>query len=171
MIRKLIVVVALVIGAGAVGACGGGHRSTKAPASTTSAPAVVATDTWKPPDVPGPPSTAKFCTLLVAQYQHIKTNTIAVSLKVRQQIVADYVRFTPTVVAAAPPEIAPAAATYLQGTAKILSLLNAAGLNAAKTPPGSIGTVLLDPQYNAASTRAVAFAQQNCHYDIGGGVS
>ena len=158
---------AVLTGVGAVGACGGNHSS-KASTSATSTPTVVTADRWKPPVVAGPPSTAKFCTLLVAQYQHVQTNALAVTLKIRQQIVADYVRFTPTVIAAAPPEISPAATTYLQGIAKILSLLNAADMDAAKTPRGSIGTILLDPQFNAASTQAIAFAQQNCHYDIGG---
>jgi hypothetical protein len=166
--RSLVLASALVLATTAVGGCGGG-TTTKATASTTTA-RVLTADRWRPPVIPGPPSKEKFCALLIAQYQHIQTNTIAANLKVRQQIVGDYVRFTPTVIAAAPPDIAPAATTYLQDTAKILSLLNAAGLDSAKTPRGSIGTILLDPRYTSATTQTLAYSQQNCHFDIGGAV-
>lgn len=128
----------------------------------------VQSDDWTPPVVSGPPSTAKFCTLLVADYTHLKTNAIAVTMQVRQEIIGDYVRFTPTVIAAAPPQIAPAAALYLQSIAKVLGVLNSVGLNPAKAPPGQIGSVLTDPSVQAASVQVLDFSQQNCHYDITG---
>lgn len=125
-------------------------------------------DNWHPPTVSGPPSTANFCTLLVATYQHIKTNTIATTLAVRRQIIGDYIDFTPKVIAEAPPSIAPAASTYLQGITSVLRDLNQARLNTAKAPQAQIGAVLTDPQVQAASIQVLAFSNQNCHYDITG---
>lgn len=151
----------------AASACGTGHPS-KATTATTSASSPLISDHWEPPVVAGPPSTPKFCTLLVADYDHLGTSTRAANLKVRQHVVGDYVGFTPTVIAAAPPAIAAPAAAYLGGITRILTLLNSAGLNGAKTPQGSIGQVLLDPQFKAAGPPVTAFAQQNCHYDISG---
>lgn len=154
----------------AVGAgCGGSPRST-APSSSRPTPPVtaVAADHWVPPTVPGPPSTAKFCTLLVADYMHIQTNAIATTMKVRQQIVGDYVRFTPTVVGAAPPPIAAPATLYLSSIAKLLGILNKVGLDASKAPPGQVGAILLDPQVRAAGTQVFAYSKQYCHYDITG---
>ncbi len=151
----------------AASACGAGHPS-KGTTATTSASSPLTSDRWKPPVVPGPPSTPKFCTLLVADYDHLGTSARAVNLKVRQQIVGDFVTFTPTVIGAAPPSIAAPAAAYLGGITRILTLLNTAGLNGAKTPQGSIGQVLLAPQFKAAGPPVTAFAQQHCRYDISG---
>ncbi|MGI8752578.1 MAG: hypothetical protein ACR2MN_09760 [Acidimicrobiales bacterium] len=165
--RSVVVAVVTMVVVLAMTACGSSHDAKKS-TPTTAAVTSVTSDRWKPPQVPGPASTAKFCALLVAQYDHIGTNTRAANLKVRQQIVADYVRFTPTVIDAAPPQIAPAATTYLQSVAKILGLLNSAGLDPAKTPRGSIGAILLDPQVAAASAQVLSFSEQYCHYDIAG---
>lgn len=151
----------------AASGCGSSHPP-GASTATTSASSPLTSDHWKPPVVPGPPGTSKFCTLLVADYDHLGTSTRATNLRVRQQIVGDFTRFTPTVIAAAPPSIAAPASAYLGGITKILNLLNAAGLDAAKAPPGSIGAVLLDPQFKAAGAPVTDFAQQNCHYDISG---
>lgn len=151
----------------AASACGGSHP-TNATTATTSASSPLTSDHWKPPVVPGPPSTTKFCTLLVADYDHLATSDRAPELKVRQQIVGDFTRFTPTVIAAAPPEIAAPAAAYLGGITRILTLLNSADLNGARTPQGSIGQVLVDPSFKAAGPPVTTFAQQNCHYDISG---
>ncbi|MDQ6837517.1 MAG: hypothetical protein M3137_04030, partial [Actinomycetota bacterium] len=163
--RALVMVVGITVIAFAASACGSEHHP-RASTPTTSAASPLASDPWKPPVVAGPPSTAKFCTLLVADYDHLGTNPRAANLKVRQQIIGDFISFTPTVIAAAPTPIAAAAATYLGGITQILTILNAAGLNAAKTPQGSIGMILLDPQVSAASTQVLSFAQQNCHYNI-----
>jgi hypothetical protein len=150
-------------------ACGGSHETQARPRTSVPVTAV-RVDTWKPPVVRGPPSTEKFCTLLVADYTHLKTNVIAANMKIRQQIIGDYIRYTPTVIAAAPPTITVAATLYLSSIAEVLSILNSVGLNAARAPPGQIGTVLTDPAVQAASTQVLGFSQQYCHYNIAGGV-
>jgi len=150
-------------------ACGG-HGAAKAarraaPGPTTTA---VVADTWSPPVVAGPPSTATFCTLLVATYAHIGTLPRAASLRVRQDIVSDYVRLTPHVVAAAPPQIAEAAKLYLTTVATVLTLVNRVGLDASRLPKGQLSELLLDPRVRAAGDAVVNFSQQDCRYTIGG---
>lgn len=162
----MVVAVTIAGAASSAAACGGSHHAPKTSPNTQVT--AVRADDWHPPVVSGPPSTANFCTLLVAQYTHIKTNVLAVNLRVRQQIVHDYITFTPNVIAAAPPDIAPAATVYLQAIARVLGDLNAVGLNAAKAPPGQVGAVLTDPQIQAAGAQVLGYSQQYCHYDISG---
>lgn len=119
------------------------------------------------PAVSGPPSTSNFCTLLVATYTHEARLPFARDQKVREEIVADYVKAEPHVAAAAPPEIAPAARTYLGAVARILADLGRAGLDAKKVPHGELGPLLLDPQVKAAGDQVLAFSQSYCHYVIG----
>jgi hypothetical protein len=116
----------------------------------------------------GPPSRTAFCTGLTALYQHAALVPDATNLRVQQQIVADFVGFEPSVVAAAPAEIAPAAKLYLGRVAGVLAALNRVSLNAAKLQPGALIPYLFDPTVKAAGTKVVAFAATDCHYTIGG---
>lgn len=166
-VRRAALALAIAAGPGWLSACGA-HQPPSGTGRAKPPVTAVRSDVWHPPTVSGPPSTANFCTLLVAAYQHIKTNVIAVNLGVRQQIVRDYIGFTPKVVAAAPPQIAPAASVYLPAIARVLGDLSAVGLDAAKTPPGQIGAIITDPNVQAASAQVLAFSQQYCHYDIAG---
>lgn len=160
--RTLVAPLAALAAMTAVGACGGGVTSHASRSSSVGA------DTWTPPAISGPPSTAKFCTLLVAGYQHLGQIPNAVSNKVRQDIVADFIAVVPKVIAAAPAEIAGPAAIYLRSVAQILSDLDRVGLNAQKLAPGQLSPLLLDPTIKAAGTKVIAYSQANCHYTIGG---
>jgi hypothetical protein len=144
--------------------CGAGHAAKAAGPTTT----LITTDSWVPPAVSGPPSTAGFCTLLVATYRHVGELPQAANLKVRQQIVADYITTAPKVIAAAPPLIAPAAQLYLSGVSRILADLNQVGLDSNKLPAGQLGPLLLDPKIKDAGNRVITFSLANCHYTIGG---
>jgi hypothetical protein len=145
-------------------ACGG-HAAARSTGPTTT---LITADNWTLPATTGPPSTANFCTLLVATYSHEGQLPQAANNKVRQSIVADYVTAAPGVIAAAPPSIAPAAKLYLHTVAQILADLNRVGLNAQKLPKGQLGPLLLDPKIKAAGTSVVNFSQRYCHYTIGG---
>ncbi|MHB1533316.1 MAG: hypothetical protein ACYC1D_01635 [Acidimicrobiales bacterium] len=136
------------------------------PAPTTT---VLQADHWNPPAVSGPPSTANFCTLLVADYRHLATNADATNPKVRAQILDDYAAFAPTVIAAAPPVIAPAATVYLGGIAKAVGAIAAAGLDPQKADKADVGGVIFDPAVQQAGNQVQAFSRQYCHYDIATG--
>lgn len=143
--------------------CGGGHSSADSGPTTT----LLTADRWTPPAATGPPSTAKFCTLLVADYQHLASLAAAPKLKVRQEIITDYVDFAPTVIAFAPPTIAVAAKLYLDSIATVLRNLNAVGLDAQKLRTGAGISLLLDPNVRTAGDAVLNFSAQYCHYDIG----
>jgi hypothetical protein len=147
----------------ALSACGGSHAPRRAAGEATAA---LRRDIWNPPQAFGPPSTAKFCKLLVYQYEHLGELPFAASLKIKEQIVGDYISFTPTVIAAAPPQIAPAAKTYLDSVAEILADLRRVGLQAAKLPRGTLGPLLLAPAIRSAAQQVLDFSQQQCHYTI-----
>ena len=141
------------------------HAKSSAPTTSTT---LITADAWSPPAVSGPPSTGTFCTLLVAAYKHIGTLPLAANLKVKQDIVRDYVGFEPRVVAQAPPSIKADANVYLGAVASTLAALNQVGLDASKLKPGQIGVDLLSPQVEAASTVVLSFSRSSCHYAIGG---
>ncbi|MGH9056923.1 MAG: hypothetical protein ACRDYY_13845 [Acidimicrobiales bacterium] len=147
--------------------CGSPAARSATPRKAPATPLITA-DTWALPAVSGPPSTANFCTLLVATYTHEGRLPFARDQKVREEMVADYVRAEPRVAAAAPPQIAPAARTYLGAVAGILADMDRAGLDAKKVPHGSLGPYLLDPRVTAAGDQVLAFSQNYCHYTIGG---
>lgn len=162
--RRAWAAVAVAVAIAPLSACGG-HASPRSTGPTTT---LLTADTWALPAVSGPPSGAKFCTLLVATYRHLGQLPQAANNKVRQAIVGDYTTAAPTVIAAAPPPIAGAARTYLTTIVEILADLNRVGLNAKKLPQGQLGPLLLDPKVKAASTEIFDFSQKHCHYTIGG---
>lgn len=114
----------------------------------------------------GPPSAANFCSLLTAVYEHEAELPRAASAKVKAQIIGDYVSTVPRIVAQAPPEIAPAARTYLEGIASILHDLGGAGFDYRKLPAGTLGQFLLDPKLKAAGNQVIAYSQNTCHFDL-----
>lgn len=158
-VRTLALAAAVAAG---LGSCASSHPPRRFGASNG-----VTRDIWDPPRLSGPPSAAKFCKLLVYQYEHIAELPRAANPNVRRAIVRDYVSFTPTVVAAAPPRIAGAASTYLDAVAKLLAELNGVDLNAARLPKGELGPLLLSPSVRSASQQVLSFADQRCHYAIG----
>lgn len=156
--------VAVALAVAPLAACGG-HASPRSTGPTTT---LLTADTWALPAVSGPPSTANFCTLLVATYRHLGQLPQAANNKVRQAIVGDYITAAPTVSAAGPPQIASSARLYLSSVAQILGDLNRVGLDARKLPTGQLGPLLLDPKIKAAGNAVIDFSQKHCHYTIGG---
>lgn len=146
--------------------CGTAHRHSSARPPVT-ATTLVQVDTWTAPTVSGPPSPASFCAVLTAMYRHEAQIPLATQ-SVKEQILRDYVRTVPEALAAAPADIAPAARTYLNSVAQILSALAAAGLDYKKIKPGTLTPLLLDPQIKAAGNQVLAYSQSQCHYTIGG---
>lgn len=144
-------------------ACGGHHAAGSGGPTTT----LVTSDRWAPPTTDGTASVANFCTLIVADYQHLAELSAAANLKVREQIVSDAVRFAPRVISAAPSNIASPAARYLGSMAQVLGALDAAGLNAANLKSGAAG-LLFDPKVQSAGNQVIAYTAQHCHYQIGG---
>jgi hypothetical protein len=143
--------------------CGAAAHHTATDPTTT----VVATDHWNPPSTAGPPSASKFCALLVADYEHIAQLDVPPSLVVRKEIAHDFVSFTPSVIAAAPPTIASAAKTYLTAIAQTVEELRAADLNPQKLPKGALGQLIV-PSIQSAGDQVISFSNQSCHYSIGG---
>ncbi len=147
-------------------ACGSSpHRADGRPSTTVTT--LLQSDTWVAPQVSGPPSTANFCALLTAMYRHEAQLPLATA-RVKEQILQDYVHTVPEALAAAPPDIAPAARTYLTSVASILSSLASAGLDYKKIKAGSLTPLLLDPQIKAAGNQVLAYSQTKCHFAIGG---
>jgi hypothetical protein len=143
--------------------CGG---ASAAPAKAHRHAHPVAATAWPPALPPGPASEAKFCTALVDQYRHLRQPLAATrTLAQRELLVRDYVEFTPQVVAAAPPTIAPAAGLYLTSIAKVLNAFVAAGMDARKVPP-SVGSLLTDSRVEAAGSQVVAYSRSDCHFSI-----
>jgi hypothetical protein len=169
--RRLGALALVVAAALGVGACGSSHAAAKpgfksSPRQSLPIPQPVTSDDWKPPSTAGSPSTGTFCRLMVANYKHVQDSAIATTSKVKAQIVEDFVHFTPTVVAAAPPDISGAAHTYLGGIANVLQILATHDFDAAKAPPGAIGNIIFDPQVTAAEGQLRTWALQHCNYDI-----
>lgn len=155
-------VLGLVLG---LSACG-----SKPPRRASSAPAsrVVEADHWTPPRADGTPSTAGFCKLLVADYQHVNTLVEAPKLSVRERIVKDYVSFAPRVQSAAPPQIAPAAHLYLSSVATVMRDLLKAGLDPTKVTGTQAAHLVTNPAVVAAGQQLMAFSARYCHYEIAG---
>jgi hypothetical protein len=127
---------------------------------------LIRTDNWSPPALAGAPSAATFCALVTAVYEHEAELPRAATTKVKEQIVGDYISAVPQMVAAAPPDIAPAARTYFEGIARILRDLTRAGLDYRKLPAGTLGPLLLDPAMKAAGNQVIAYSQTTCHYNL-----
>jgi hypothetical protein len=143
--------------------CGG---ASAAPAKSPHGHHAGASAPWPPNLTPGPPSQARFCAALVDQYRHLRQPPAATrTLAQREALVRDYVEFTPQVVAAAPATIAPAARVYLSSIAKVLNAFVAAGMDSRKVPP-SVGSLLTNPQVEAAGSQVVAYASDDCHFSI-----
>ncbi|HET9076836.1 MAG TPA: hypothetical protein VFN68_07880 [Acidimicrobiales bacterium] len=150
--------------------CGGGHSRAADPrpaAAATTTTTLLQVDNWTAPAVSGPASQTNFCTVLTAMYRH-ESELPDASPAVRKDILRDYVNTVPEALAAAPPDIAGAAGTYLHSVASILSSLVSAGLDYRKVKPGSLTPLLLDPQIKAAGNQVLAYSQSKCHYAIGG---
>lgn len=146
------------------GCSGGGHSGHPA---TTVVPNEVTADHWAPPSVTGGPSATNFCLALTSIYRHLADLPRVTSKPVTEDYLSDYVHFAPTVVAAAPPEVAPSAALYVNAITAYLGHLVQAGLDLNRLPPGSLSQ-LATPAVNAAYKKMSGYAQTQCHYTIGG---
>jgi hypothetical protein len=122
---------------------------------------------WPPPAtaLAGPPSTAKFCGLLIDDYEHLKTSQQTHGTTGEERILDDYVAFATTLEKAAPASISPAVARYVGAVADLLRDLAAHGLNVLALPASDLSP-LKSPPVEAAATSLIAFSTRQCHYDL-----
>ncbi len=122
---------------------------------------------WPPPDglTSGPPSPARFCQLLIDDYQHLKTTGQAHGTAALVAITSDYVSFAPTLEAAAPQSIAPDAKVYVNAVSNLLRAMDRDSFNVLAVPPGLV-TILNGPAVSAAYSALSAFSDSKCHYDL-----
>jgi hypothetical protein len=161
--RVLAVLLATAAGLTLVAGCSGSSAAKRTTGTT-----LITADDWSVPPVSGPPSAANFCTLLIAGYQHLGTNPRAANLRVREQIVGDFVNLEPRLVAEAPAAIKADATRYLGAVAETLAALNKVGLDSGKLRPGQL-PALLTRQMQQAATGVTSYSERYCHYTIGSG--
>jgi hypothetical protein len=111
------------------------------------------------------PSQATFCTLLVDDYQHLKTAQQLHGAAAEQRVLQDYVDFAPSLTASAPAAISPAVGRYVGAVAALLRALMAHGLNLLALPRSDLAP-MASPQVLAAGTALTSFSTQMCHYDL-----
>lgn len=146
-------------------ACSSGHgRSTPA---TTLPPGTITVDRWNPPVLTGGPTTANFCAALTAIYQHTADLSHVVSKKVSTDILSDYIRYAPTLIAQSPEPVHDSTAVYIGAVAAYLQKLVTAGLDLSRLPPGALGALGTSP-VKAAYSSLSGYSQTECHYTIGG---
>lgn len=149
-------------------ACTSGHHSALPPASTTSLPpGAVETDVWVPPDLSGGASETNFCAAITAIYRHEGELPHVASPTVSSAILGDYISYAPTVIAAAPPDIRPSAATYIDAVSSYLRELVAAKLNMGNLHSGALSP-LAGTGVSTAYANLHNYVQTDCHYTIGG---
>ncbi len=139
---------------GWLAACGG---------SAAVKPHAVAPTSWQLPALAGPPSVAKFCTLLANQIGHLGTvprNNPAQF----EGVLVDFADAVPAVVAAAPPAIAPAAQYFLGASGRYYQALADYSLHVKDVPP-SQGAPLNSAQGQATTHQFEVWVEQNCHFD------
>lgn len=112
-----------------------------------------------------PASPTRFCTLLVDDYQHLKTAQQVHGAAAEQRILEDYVDFAPTLSAGAPAAIGPAVGRYVGAVSALLRALMAHGLNLLAVPRSDL-VPMSSPQVEAAGTVLTAFSSETCHYDL-----
>jgi hypothetical protein len=113
----------------------------------------------------GPPSTAKFCRLLIDDYQHLKTAQQTTGTAAREQIITSYITFAPTLEAAAPSAIAGPVTRYEKALSPFLSALVAHNLNILLLPRATV-TSLNAPAVQASAGVLISFSTNECHYDL-----
>jgi hypothetical protein len=145
--------------------CGGSAHQASGPTTT-----LLQRDDWTAPIVRGPASDANFCTVIIAMYQH-QAQLPSAPVRIKEQILGDFVSTVPEALAAAPPAIAAAAHTYLTDLAALLAALARNGLDYKTIPAGTLAPLVLDPNVKAAASQVLAYSQTVCHYSIGGAPS
>lgn len=153
--------------AGTTGCTSARHRSAPPASTTTLPPGAITTDVWVPPHLSGGPSQANFCTAVTAIYRHEAELPHVASTSVSADILGDYISYTPTVIAAAPPTIASSAATYMRAVADYLGELLTAKLNMRNLAAGALSP-LVGTNVSTAYADLHQYVQANCHYTIGG---
>jgi hypothetical protein len=141
-----------------------GHADPQHRAGVKAGPGGVTYD-WPPPGFRGAPNTAAFCTLLIDDYQHLKTAQAAGSVATKKAIVGGYVAFSNRLLAAAPPTIASAATTYVLPVTDLLRQLVVAGFAIARVPK-SYFAALDTVAVATAQSQLVTFSSRQCHYDL-----
>jgi hypothetical protein len=150
------VTVALTLGAAA---CGGGKPAQKALGGVTYR--------WPPPAAAtvGPPSPARFCQLLVDDYQNLKTSQQVHGPGPVRRVFQDYIAFAPTLEGAAPVAIAPAVRLYVNTIAGFLGDLAAHNFNVFELSHDELASISTSSVSAAAGT-LIGYSSDECHYDL-----
>jgi hypothetical protein len=156
-----VAVLAVALLGSALAGCGRSHD-----ASAASKTPVITSDHWTPPAVSDKPSSASFCTLVVAIYRHEAELPEAATQKLRKQILGDYISLLPRIVASAPPQVSSASKTYFDEAGKVFNELEQTGLVSSKLQAGSLAG-LATPAFEKASAEVLSYTQKYCHYSIG----
>jgi hypothetical protein len=122
---------------------------------------------WPPPasDTKGPPSPARFCRLLVDDYENLKTLQQATTVAGKDAIARQYVSFVPVLEASAPGTVAASVKTYVGSVAPLLNALIANDFNALQVPTSTY-SILNRPDVSAAYNQLIAYSKQDCGYNL-----
>jgi hypothetical protein len=122
---------------------------------------------WPPPAavVSGPATTPRFCSLLIDDYQHLKTAQQGGGSATEGHILRDYIGMTPALESSAPPPIGPAVRIYAGAVSGLMQSLLAHGLDLLALPPGDLAP-LSTPTVKTAAAEVASFSQNRCHYDL-----
>jgi hypothetical protein len=122
---------------------------------------------WPPPAgvLAAPPSTSRFCTLLIDDYQHLKTAQVVHGQTAKQRVLQDYVALGPTLEAAAPAPIDDAVRTYVGAVSTFIQALIAHGLDVLSVPSSDLAP-LSTPAVKSAASALTSFSSDECHYDL-----
>ncbi|HWE65236.1 MAG TPA: hypothetical protein VG298_01200 [Acidimicrobiales bacterium] len=142
--------------------CGG----TRSGAHTLTGPGGIPYQWPPPPSVAtGPATTARFCALVIDDYEHLKALQGGTHPEPLPAATTEYMQMLPGLQGAAPPAIAPAATTYLSGLQRLLSLLAAHSYNYFAIPSPQLKAAS-DSKVADASAAVESYVNGQCHYDL-----
>lgn len=127
-------------------------------------PAPVQRSAWQLPAANGGPSVANFCALFADEVGHLRDLGNRPPAQAFVQTLYDLAAEAPSIAAAAPPEIAPAAKVYFSDMALTYKVL----VDAQTHQPGPDFAVLkktVSGQDPHIPNQVTAFTQANCHFD------
>ena len=158
MLRRVPQILAVLASAAVLCTGCGGHKPHYAH------PAPVHRSAWQLPAASGGPSVTNFCSLFAAEVEHLRALGNRPSAQAFVQALYDLAAEAPSIAAAAPPEIAPAANVYFSDMALTYKVL----VDAQTHQPGpDFGDLkkTVSGQNPQVPNQVTAFAQENCHFD------
>ena len=113
----------------------------------------------------GPPSTPRFCALLIDDFEHLKSLQAAKPNQPLPKLIQLQESFDPGLQAAAPPSIAAAVESWLGYGTKLDALLAQHGYDILAVPPNALKTISTG-QSNAAAEAVSSFSSASCDFQI-----